>query len=38
VSRIAAQLDLANEHLQDTVHLVDARLSRNRLARERLAA
>jgi hypothetical protein len=38
VSRIAGQLDLSNEHLQDIVHLVDSRLSRNRLARERLAA
>ncbi len=38
VSRIAAQLELANEHLQEIVHLVDARLSRNRLAGERMAA
>lgn len=38
VHRIAGQLQMANDHLQDTVHLVDARLSRNRLASERLAA
>ena len=38
VRRIAAQLDLSNDHVQEIVGLVDARLSRNRMARERLAA
>jgi len=38
VRRIAAQLGLANHDLQEIVGLVDARLSSNRLARERIAA
>lgn len=38
VQRIAAQLGLSNEILQETVGLVDARLGRNRIEREQLAA
>ena len=38
VRRIAAQLGLANDHVQEIVGLVDARLSRNRMAQERMAA
>ena len=38
VRRIAAQLELSNEHVQEIVGLVDARLSRNRQAEERLVA
>ncbi|RYY72099.1 MAG: hypothetical protein EOO24_48380 [Comamonadaceae bacterium] len=38
VRRIAAQLGLSNEHLQETVALIDARLELNRAPRELLAA
>jgi hypothetical protein len=38
VRRVAAQLDLSNDHVQEIVGLVDARLSRNRMTDEALAA
>ncbi|HZY17202.1 MAG TPA: hypothetical protein VFE82_01900 [Ramlibacter sp.] len=38
VKRIAQQLELSNEHVNEIVGLVDARLSRNRLAQEPVAA